>query len=97
MNDPRKNRVRCPMCLKLVKQLNSLERLPINHTIYAYLVEKDKEDAKKNKRLPVIHDAAKYLYGEFERVQKEAHRAENPQKIDYESGLPFCVFHPDRV
>ena len=22
---------------------------------------------------------------------------ENPQKIDQESGLPFCVFHNDRV
>ena len=22
---------------------------------------------------------------------------ENPQKIDPDSGLPFCVFHPDRV
>lgn len=22
---------------------------------------------------------------------------ENPQKIDPESGLPFCVFHGDRV
>ncbi len=29
--------------LKLVKQLDSLERLPINHTIFAYLVEKDKK------------------------------------------------------
>jgi hypothetical protein len=46
-------------------------------------VEQDKENAKASKRLPVIHDASKYLYGEFERVQKEAHRAENPQKFDY--------------
>ena len=22
---------------------------------------------------------------------------ENPQRIDQESGLPFCVFHNDRV
>ncbi len=22
---------------------------------------------------------------------------EKPQKIDPDSGLPFCVFHPDRV
>jgi len=22
---------------------------------------------------------------------------ENPQKIDPDSGLPYCVFHPDRV
>jgi hypothetical protein len=37
------------------------------------------------------------LFGEFERVQKEAHMQENPQKIDPDSGLPFCVFHNDRV
>jgi hypothetical protein len=42
-------------------------------------------------------DAGKFLFGEFERVQKQAHMLENPQKIDPESGLPFCVFHGDRV
>lgn len=31
------------MCLKLVKQLDSLERIPINHTIFAHLVEKEKK------------------------------------------------------
>jgi hypothetical protein len=29
------------MCLKLVKELDSLERLPINHTIFTYLVDKN--------------------------------------------------------
>lgn len=36
----RNRRVRCPMCLKLVKQLDTLDRLPINHTIFAHVVEK---------------------------------------------------------
>ena len=31
------------MCLKLVKQLDSLDRLPINHTIFTHLVEKEKK------------------------------------------------------
>ena len=42
-------------------------------------------------------DADKYLFAEFEKSQKEAHMKEKPQKIDPDSGLPFCVFHPDRV
>lgn len=29
-----------------------------------------------------IKDAGKFLFSEFERIQKEAHRMENPQKID---------------
>lgn len=85
------------MCLKLVKQLDSMERLPINHTIFTHLVQKSKQDPDKKKREPSIQDASKYLYAEFERVQKEAHRQEHPQRYDDESGLPFCVFHSDRV
>ena len=30
-------------------------------------------------------------------MQKEAHMQENPPRIDPDSGLPFCVFHNDRV
>lgn len=66
----RKRRVRCPMCLKLVKQLDSLERLPINHTIFTHLVEKEKKQCEIEKRKPAIKDASKYLFSEFERVQK---------------------------
>jgi hypothetical protein len=48
------------MCFKLVKQLNSLERLPINHTIYAHLVEKDKQGG--GQQVPAAHDPSKFLY-----------------------------------
>lgn len=50
------------MCLKLVKQLDSLERLPINHTIFAYLVEKDKKTSLEQNKKPLIKDSAKYLF-----------------------------------
>ena len=85
------------MCLKLVKYIDSLERLPINHTAFAYLVAKDKKKCKEEKEIPKIRDASKFLYNEFERVQKEAHRLENPGKIDSSTGLPYCAFHPDRI
>lgn len=85
------------MCLKLVKQLDSIERLPLNHTIFEHIVNKENAIAEKEGRTPHIRDAKVFLFGEFERVQREAHLHENPQKIDPDTGLPFCVFHPDRV
>ena len=53
------------MCLKLVKQLDSLERLPINHTIFTYLVEKDKQICEKTGIKPIVNDASKSLFAEF--------------------------------
>lgn len=85
------------MCLKLVKQLDTIDRLPINHTIFAHTVQKETQIAHQQGKQHPIKDAAVFLFGEFERVQKEAHMQENPQKIDPDSGLPFCVFHTDRV
>ena len=85
------------MCLKLVKQLDTIDRLPINHTIFTHVVEKESKAALKEGRQYHIKDASVFLFGEFERVQKEAHMQENPQRIDPDSGLPFCVFHNDRV
>ena len=38
----RNRRIRCPLCLKLIKYIDSLDRLPINHTIYEYLMRKYK-------------------------------------------------------
>jgi hypothetical protein len=85
------------MCLKLVKHLDSIERLPINHTIFTELVQADIAKCKELGIEPQVKDASKFLFSEFERVQKQAHQQENPQKIDPDSGLPFCTFHPDRV
>lgn len=53
------------MCLKLVKHIDSLERLPINHTIFAHLVSKDKKQCEAESKPPAIEDASKYLYSEF--------------------------------
>lgn len=85
------------MCLKLVKQIDSIDRLPINHTIYAHLVQKEAALLEAQGKTHPVRDASVFLFGEFERVQKEAHMQDNPQKIDPDSGLPFCVFHNDRV
>lgn len=85
------------MCLKLVKQLDNIDRLPINHSIFGHLVAKETAQAQAKGKQHPIKSASVFLFGEFERVQKEAHMRENPQRIDQESGLPFCVFHNDRV
>lgn len=61
------------MCLKLVKHLDNLDRLPINHTIFSELVEADIKRCEQQGVDPAIKDAGKYLFVEFERVQKEAH------------------------
>ena len=81
------------MCLKLVKHLDSIDRLPINHTVFKKLVEKE---SQKHKDAPPI-DAKSLLFSEFERAQKAALLATSTQKYDPDSGLPFCLFHPDRV
>ena len=42
------DRVRCPICRKLIKQLDSAERLPLNINILYEIVEKDKQLADCN-------------------------------------------------
>jgi len=58
------------MCLKLVKQLDSIDRLPINHTIFTHVVRKEQKIALIEGRQYPIKDASVFLFGEFERVQK---------------------------
>lgn len=53
------------MCLKLVKQLDSIDRLPINHTIFAHLVAKESAEAQKNGRQHPVKNASVFLFGEF--------------------------------
>jgi hypothetical protein len=53
------------MCLKLVKQLDTIDRLPINHTIFAYLVKKESEEAEENGKQHPIKNASVFLFGEF--------------------------------
>lgn len=50
------------MCLKLVKHLDSIERLPINHTIFTELVEADIARCRELGIEPQIKDAGKYLF-----------------------------------
>jgi hypothetical protein len=58
------------MCLKLVKYIDSIERLPINHSIYHYLAAKENEKILREGRNREMIDASKVLFSEFERVQK---------------------------
>ena len=51
------------MCLKLVKQLDSIDRLPINHTIFAHIVEKETKARQKQGAQHPIKDAAVWLFG----------------------------------
>ena len=39
----RKNRIRCPNCLKLVKNLDNVEQLPLNINIFHEIVQKDEK------------------------------------------------------
>eukprot|EP01017_Pseudomicrothorax_dubius_P013757 TRINITY_DN1616_c0_g2_i2.p1 TRINITY_DN1616_c0_g2~~TRINITY_DN1616_c0_g2_i2.p1 ORF type:complete len:162 (+),score=39.50 TRINITY_DN1616_c0_g2_i2:83-568(+) len=41
----RNMRVRCPLCLKLIKNLESIERLPVNHTIFGRMAEEMNNNA----------------------------------------------------
>lgn len=77
------------MCLKLVKHLDSLEQLPVNHTIIAQILEKNKNIPKQSTK--------SMLFSEFERAQKAALLSKAPPRFDPNSGLPFCPFHSDRV
>ena len=58
------------MCLKLVKQLDTIDRLPINHTIFAHIVQKETKTLQEQGKQHAIKDASVFLFGEFERVQK---------------------------
>lgn len=51
------------MCLKLVKQLDNIDRLPINHTIFAHLVSKETAEAQKNGKQYPIKNASVFLFG----------------------------------
>ncbi len=36
-------RIRCPLCLKLIRNIEMIERIPINHTIFKQLCDKINE------------------------------------------------------
>lgn len=46
-NFHKNRRVRCPLCLKLVKNIDSLDRLPVNHTIFSKMAEEHRLKSKK--------------------------------------------------
>jgi hypothetical protein len=50
-NFHKNRRVRCPLCLKLIKNIDTLERLPVNHTIFSKMAEELKEKSKKEGNL----------------------------------------------
>lgn len=51
------------MCLKLVKQLDTIDRLPINHTIFAHIVQKEAKIAQEQGKQHPIKDASVFLFG----------------------------------
>lgn len=53
------------MCLKLVKQIDNIDRIPINHTIFTHVVKKEAEILKKSGKDYPIKDPAVFLFGEF--------------------------------
>ena len=67
------NRVRCPLCHKLIKNLESVERLPLNMNILYEIIEKDEilskvefdfdNDEEMNEKLCSEHeDRVKHFY-----------------------------------
>ena len=46
-NFHKNRRVRCPMCLKLIKNIDTLDRLPVNHTIFSKMMEEKGEEFQK--------------------------------------------------
>ena len=43
-NFHKNRRARCPLCLKLIKNINTLDRLPVNHTIFSKMMEDRKDE-----------------------------------------------------
>jgi len=70
-------RVRCPLCLKLIKNIESIERLPINHTIFSILA--DEINAKKPKGKEDI-DLKSILLAQF--TQNKAEQVPVSEKTD---------------
>ena len=52
------------MCLKLIKKIDSLKRLPINHTVYHYFISKNVcgKDIKKEKNKKEQKKGTYFLY-----------------------------------
>mgnify|MGYP003578112572 FL=1 len=46
-NFHKNRRIRCPLCLKLIKNVDNLDRLPVNHTIFSKMAEELKEKSRK--------------------------------------------------
>lgn len=46
-NFHKNRRVRCPLCLKLVKNIETLDRLPVNHTIFNKMMDERKDEFHK--------------------------------------------------
>jgi len=51
-NFHKNRRIRCPLCLKLIKNIDSLDRLPVNHTIFTKMADELKEKSKGIKNIP---------------------------------------------
>ncbi|CAK83231.1 unnamed protein product (macronuclear) [Paramecium tetraurelia] len=97
----RNRRVRCPLCLKLVKHLDSIERLPINHTIFTKMAEEINKKSRSHGGTDVI-DPQQYLFTQFQQSAVQAQKIRQQQQnqypqVDPDSGLEFCEFHNDRV
>lgn len=71
-------RVRCPLCLKLIKNIESIERLPINHTIFSTLA--GEHNSKKPKGQEEI-DLKGILFAQFAQ-QSKSEALPNPDKMD---------------
>lgn len=51
------------MCLKLIKDLDSVHRLPVNHTIFNKLFDETKEKGKKLGSKMIVSNAGHFLLG----------------------------------
>ncbi|KAL4435392.1 hypothetical protein ABPG74_022875 [Tetrahymena malaccensis] len=84
-NFHKNNRVRCPMCLKLVKQIETIERLPVNHTIFHKLADQYNKKCEQNGEGQI--DAQAVLYQQFEASQmigKQKQQSYQQQPYQYD-------------
>lgn len=77
------------MCLKLVKNIDTVADLPINHTFYRRLEEKNNNGS--------VESADKFLCVNFSLSGREKLHREDPPPTDEESGMKFCAFHREKV
>jgi len=112
-NFHKNRRIRCPLCLKLIKNIDSLDRLPVNHTIFSKMAEELKEKSRKDGHISRIQKIDEFTHEKFmapmtAALQGKKKAEEEVEYNDYNAGAgdvkdpqdiewEYCGYHTDRI